>query len=192
MSEELQAEVTEILSAVKDAQSKSKFNLADVIKGLGFPEESAEVYLDVASAYELSKLNDELIKTVTPEESKAIEERIEVLKEKIVSSKLIFKMRGIDQKQVEALEHSAQAKHGIESDEWALEYMCALVAANIVSVEDANGDVDEKLFTTEDAQALRGSLSRESWDVLVSTMQKLTLASGYFKGLTDAGFLPRS
>lgn len=191
MSEELNAEVKDILSVVQDAQSKSKFNLADAIKGRGYPEESVDVYLDVASAYELSKLNDELISTADPVEVKALEEKIEVLKTNIVSSKLTFNMRGIDQKMVEALEAKAQKKHGVEGDEWVIAYMTSLVAANIVSVVDANGSVDERLFTEEDGENLRGSLSREGWESLVATMQKLTIASGYFKGLTDAGFLPR-
>jgi hypothetical protein len=70
--------------------------------------------------------------------------------------------------------------------------MCALIAANIVSVENANGEVDERLFSKEDVIELRGVLPGESWDKLVATMQKLTLATGYFKGLSDAGFLQMS
>jgi hypothetical protein len=57
---------------------------------------------------------------------------------------------------------------------------------------DADGKVDEHVFTTEEMLEMRELVAADSWNVLVENMQKLTLASGYFEQLTDAGFLPRS
>jgi hypothetical protein len=54
------------------------------------------------------------------------------------------------------------------------------------------GKIDERIFTGEDVEELRSYLSSEAWDKIVGTMQKLTLATGYFKGLSDAGFLQKS
>ena len=184
MSEEKDA-----LTLVQEAQSPTKFNLADVIKGRGFPEESVTVYVDTESAYELSRINDELILIQDPAESAPLEARIQELTDKILASKLIFHMRGIDQKQVELIEKQTRKEEG---DEWLLDYFSGLVAANIVKVENAEGEVDERQFTTEEVSELRWGLPSESWEVLIGTMQKLTLASGYFKGLTDAGFLQKS
>lgn len=186
-------ETNEVLSLVEKAQSKGNFNLGDFIKGRGYPEDEVEIYFDVASAYEISKLNDHLITLTDPEEAAPIEAQIRELEKKVLASRLKFHMRGIDQKQVQAIE--ASEKSGLEGqpdDNWYVDYMCALVAANIVSVENADGEVDARLFTKEDAVELRGVLPGESWDKLVGTMQKLTLATGYFKGLSDAGFLQMS
>ena len=186
-------ETNEVLSLVEKAQSKGNFNLGDFIKGRGYPEDEVEIYFDVASAYEISKLSDKLIETLDPEIAEPIEAEIRELEKKVLASRLKFNMRGIDQKQVKAIE-DAEKKNSdnFGDDDWYVDYMCALIAANIISVENANGEVDERLFSKEDVVELRGVLPGESWDKLVATMQKLTLATGYFKGLSDAGFLQMS
>ncbi len=71
-------------------------------------------------------------------------------------------------------------------------YIASLVALNIVKAIDANGNVDERQYSAEEMLELRELMSADAWNSIVETMQKLTLASGYFEQLTDAGFLPRS
>jgi hypothetical protein len=185
-------EQQEILDLVEETKSRSKFNLADAIKGRAFPEDTVDIYLDVESAYALSKLSDELIVSFDEADITRLEAKAKELSEKILASKLTFKMRGIDQKRVEELEKENKVVNGIDdNDEWIHDYMSALVAANIVEVIDASGNVDDHTFTGAEITELRGNLSGEAWDVLVGSMQKLTLATGYFKGLTDAGFLQK-
>lgn len=186
-------EANEILELVKEAQSPTKFKLENVIKGVGYPEETVDIYLDADSAYKLSKLNDQLGSVIDVEESERLEALVPELVEKINQSKIVFHMRGVDQRQVEAIEARAKKDNGDEeTDEWLIDYMCALVAANIVKVEYSDGAVEEAVMSLEDAKELRGSLPLEAWDRLSSAMQKLTLATGYFRGLTDAGFLQKS
>jgi hypothetical protein len=191
MSEEI-TEIQEVLDLVEDAQKPGKFNLGEFVKGRGYPQDTVEVYVDVESAYELSKLNDVLVKTTDTKESEKLESEAKALSDKIMASKLTFKMRGIDQKQVEVIEEQSKKKFPEDDAAWILDYMCELVAANIVSVTDASGKVDERVFTGENVEELRSYLNSEAWEKIVSTMQKLTLATGYFKGLTDAGFLQKS
>jgi hypothetical protein len=191
MSEEI-TQIQEVLDLVEDAQKPGKFNLGEFVKGRGYPQDTVEVYVDVESAYELSKLNDVLVKTTDTKESEKLEAEAKALSDKIMASKLTFKMRGIDQKQVEVIEEQSKKKFPEDDAAWILDYMCELVAANIVSVTDASGKVDERVFTGEDVEELRSYLNSEAWEKIVSTMQKLTLATGYFKGLTDAGFLQKS
>lgn len=193
MSDNTEA-IAEVLELVEKAQAKGKFKLENVIKNVGYPEDFVDIYLDVESAYRLSKLNDELIVTIDAKEIEKLEAEAEKLKENILSSKLTFHMRGIDQKQIELLEAQAQErnKDNDDDDAWTLDYMCALIAANIVSVTDAAGNVDDSVFTLEDVKTWRETLPAEAWVTLSKTMQQLTLAVGYFKGLTDAGFLPKS
>ncbi len=188
MSEDL----NEVVSLVEKAQAKGNFNLADFIKGRGYPEDSVEVYFDVASAYEISKLNDKLVLIEDPEEAKPIEDAIRALEKNVIASRLTFHMRGIDQRQVEAIEAKEKLENSEQGDDWYLGYLCALIAANIVSVENADGQIEERVFSKEDVIELRGTFTGEAWEKIVSTMQKLTLASGYFKGLSDAGFLQKS
>jgi hypothetical protein len=191
MSEEV-TQIQEVLDLVEDAQKPGKFNLGEFVKGRGYPQDTVEVYVDVESAYELSKLNEKLIKVTDTQESEKLEAEAKALSDKIMASKLTFKMRGIDQKQVEVIEEQSKKKFPEDDAAWILDYMCELVAANIVSVTDASGKVDERVFTGEDVEELRSYLNSEAWEKIVSTMQKLTLATGYFKGLTDAGFLQKS
>ena len=192
MSEET-IDVQEVLSLVEEAQKPGNFNLGEFVKGRGYPQDTVEVYVDVESAYELSKLNETLVRTTDEAELEKLEAKAKELSDKILESKLTIKMRGIDQRQVERIEEASRKKFPNEEDAaWVLDYMSELIAANIVSVTDAKGNVDERVFTGEDAEMLRGYLNSESWEKIVSTMQKLTLATGYFKGLTDAGFLQKS
>jgi hypothetical protein len=103
-------------------------------------------------------------------------------------------MRGIDQRETELIEKRVKEKHTdtIDDEEIMVDYLCELVAANIVSVEDADGNLDEHIYTGREIANIRNVMPAESWNKIVQTMQGLTLATGYFKGLTDAGFLPKS
>lgn len=184
-------EFNEVIDLVEKAQSKGTFNLSKVIKGVGFPSDVVEIYLDIESAYKLNEINEQISLTADQEVLAKLEAEAKELSDKILASKLLFNMRGIDQKHIEAIEKSTK-KNGLDDDEWWIDYMCGLVAANIVSVEDADGNVDERLFEIDEIKELRGSIPAEAWNKLMSTMQKLTLATGYFQGLTDAGFLQKS
>lgn len=182
----------DVLKLVEEAQSQSKFNLADVIKGRGFPEDTVDIYLDAESAYELTKLNQEIIDGLEGEYAEEAEAKAGELAKKILASRLTFHMRGISQGLVEAIEKKSRVNKSDDQESFIIEYFSRLIAATIVKVEDAEGNIDNRNFTLEDVEALRDSLPSESWEMLVAATQKLTLASGYFKGLTDAGFLPKS
>jgi hypothetical protein len=194
MSEINSEKLQEVVDLVERAQSKGTFKLEEVIKGQGHPEDIVEVYLNSDAGYKLSKLSDELASTVNPEELVRLEAEADALKAEILKSKLVFHMRGIDQSAIELIEKQAQEanKNNPDEDAWIIDYFCALIASNVFKVEDADGNVDDSVFTIEDAKKWRGSFPIEAWSALTETMQKLTLATGYFKGLTDAGFLPKS
>jgi hypothetical protein len=185
-------EVTDVMSLVQEAQSKSKFNLSEVIKGRGFPEDSVTIYLDVESAYKLTKLNDEITTELDPAKLEELEVQAKALSEEVMKSKLVFNMRGIPQALVEAIEKKSRVNKSDDEESFYVEYFSRLVAESIVSVEDSTGGIDDSKFTLEDVNDIRGYLPAEGWDQIVAATQRLTLASGYFKGLTDAGFLPKS
>ncbi len=201
MSEETTPQ--EVLSLVEKAQSKGVFNITDFAKGRAYPQDIVTVYIDVDSAYELSKVNEEIGDAKLGEEDKVaqLEEQAKELTEKILKSKLVFHMRGVNQDIIERVTEKCNKdfppvknQFGQEepNESWMKEWTCALVAENIVKVENADGEFDERVFTADDVNEFRKYLPREVWDIIVEKMQQLTLASAYFKGLTDAGFLPKS
>lgn len=195
MSEENITEET--LEMVKEAQKPSTFNLAEVIKGRGYPSKDVTVYTDAEAAFELIEIEDQMNQLT--EVDKELEAKAEELAERVQKSQLVFHMRGVGQGEVERINDKADQlykkpdlKEEDYSSDWFKYYITALVASNIVRVTDADGNVDESHFEYDDLVEVRNNLPADSWGLLVSTMQKLTLASGYFKGLTDAGFLPKS
>jgi len=192
--------VNEAVELVKEAQKPSAFNLADVIKERGYPTKEVTIYTDAESAFTLVDLEDKMnAMTEDSDEYKKLEAEAEKLAEVVSGSKLTFLMRGVGQGVVEVITDKAdrmfKKPNAAEEDyaaDWFKFYVTSLVAANIVKVTNADGSVDEKHYEYEEMVEIRNHLPADSWGLLVDTMQKLTLATGYFKGLTDAGFLPKS
>jgi hypothetical protein len=186
-----------IIDLATEAQKKGKFSLADAIKGRAFPESSVDVYIDAASAYEFAELKEAAAKMDggTPEHDAALVQ-MEELSDKIKDSRLTFYMRGVGQGSVEEITKKAEELHpqvdGKDDPQWIRYYLCALIASNITKVTDQDGNEDNSVFTAEDVIELRDIMPIDSWELLIDTMQKLTLASSYFDAVTDAGFLPKS
>ena len=193
-----QSTVDEVVSLVEEAQKRGKFNLAEVVKGRGYPEKTIEVYTDAKVAYDIHELNEKLQRLSNSgfdEEYIELEKEMKTLGSTLMKSKLTFFMRGISQEGIDALTNDAGRKFPDKDEstlEWHKYYVCALVAANIYKVEDSEGNIDERQFTVEDCMELYENLPAEAWGTLVRTMEQLTLATGIFKGITDAGFLPKS
>lgn len=192
--------VQETLKLVENAQSQGVFNLSEVIKGRGFPTKEVTIYLDSEAAFELSELNDQMMGYFDESLVEDLEKKAEALVEKIKKSAVTFVMRGVSQKIVEDVIKKVNEKitppdgrrDFSENEEWIKLYIAHLVALNIVKAIDANGNVDERQYSAEEMLELRELMSADAWNSIVETMQKLTLASGYFEQLTDAGFLPKS
>jgi len=191
------SEDNNVVDMVEAAQKKGKFSLADAIKDRAFPETAVDVYIDAAAAYEFAEL-DKLAKTldVESEEYTSTVDKMDELAKQITNSKLTFHMKGVGQGTVEKVTEAANklypdAEEKNEPD-WVKYYLCALIAENVVKVTDVDGNEDDSNFTVEDVIELRGIMPIDSWEVLIDTMQKLTLATSYFDTVTDAGFLQKS
>lgn len=197
MSEETQ--ISEAIELAEQAQSKEKFSLIDAIKGKSFPEQEVIVFLDDKAALDLMKLNDKMNRETDPELLKALEDEAVELAKAIKESSLHFRMRGVPQKAIEAVMDKCNERYEIKKGEdgtknslWLRDYITILVGMNIVSVTNSSNQVDEGPFDEEAVEEIRQSISATEWGKLVETMQKLTLAGGYFEQLTDAGFLQKS
>lgn len=203
MSEEQNVSGEEALKLVKQAQAPGVFDITEFAKGRAYPQDTVTAYLDVDSAYELSKINKKIADAQLGEESKVaeLEEQAKLLVEKLMKSKIVFHMRGINQSLIEQITEKCNKDYPTETDafgqeiantDWVRVWTCSLVAANLVKIENANGEIDERVFTADDVDEFRKHLPKEIWDLITEKMQQLTLANAYFKGLTDAGFLPKS
>jgi hypothetical protein len=193
------SEVNETLELVKEAQKQGTFNLSEVIKGRGYPSKDVTIYTDVDSAFQLIQLEERMkqVALTDLELHSELEKQAEALAEIVQKSKLVFHMRGVNQGIVELVSNEADKLYpedetGERADNWYKFYTVSLVAHNLVKVTNADGLVDERVFTYDDILEIRNNIPVDSWQMIVSTMQQLTLAGGYFKGLTDAGFLPKS
>jgi len=191
----------ETIEMVKDAQKQEKFSLTEAIKGRGYPSKEVTIYTDAEAAFELVELEDQMKNLGVDQNDKysELEEKAQELSERVRNSKLVFTMRGVGQGVVEQITADANKTYGKPTgdgegagDDWFRFYATSLVAENVVKVVDAEGKIDDHKFTYEDMLEVRNNIPSDAWSILVATMQKLTLASGYFKGLTDAGFLPKS
>ena len=199
MSEDIKTE--EVLDLVDKAQKKGTFDIAKFAKGIAYPEDTVTAYLDIEAAYKLNALNEQMSKLKDPAELEKLEAQAKELSDKILSSKVVFHMRGVNQEVIESITDKADKKYPkkldpmgqvMENEDWLKEWTCGLIASNLVQIENAEGEIDDKHYETEDVLELRKHLPREIFDLLIAKMQQLTLAGAYFKGLTDAGFLPKS
>ena len=191
----------EILELVKEAQAPGKFDITAFAKGRAYPEDSVVAFLDVQAAYDLSKVNEKMQLATSPEELAELEKKAEPLVQRVKDSKVTFYMRGVNQAVVDKVTQECDKNHPqtkdafgmqTQSHEWLVDWTAGLVAYNLVKIENANGDIDEREFTLEDVHELRLHLPKDVWEILINTMQKLSLATAYFDGMTDAGFLPKS
>lgn len=188
----------EALELAEQAQSKKVFNLADAIKGRALPQKTITIFLDEHAAMELVEINDLMNETTEPEKMAALEAQSEELKKRINDSALTIAMRGVNQKTIEEVSDMCNDKHNVKDGEgpssldWMVDYIVTLVAKNIVSITTGDGEVDEGPFDFDKLNEIRGFIPTAEWNKLVETMQRLTLAGGYFEQLTDAGFLQKS
>jgi hypothetical protein len=201
MSEEQKISGEEALKLVKAAQARGVFDITEFAKGRAYPQDTVVAYVDVDSAYELNKINTQINTALPGVDVSELEAKAQELTEKILASKIIFHMRGVNQSIIESINAKCNELYPPKADEygneqldenWMKVWTCSLVASNLIKVENANGEVDERAFTYEEVDEFRKYLPKEVWDLITEKMQQLTLAGAYFKGLTDAGFLPKS
>lgn len=191
----------EVLKLVDKAQSKGVFNITDFAKGRGYPEDSVTTYIDVESAYELSKINKKIANSFDDDEINALSAKADELAAKVAASKVTFYMRGVNEGTINGVSDECDKLYPVTTDalgqvhqdpRWNRDFTAGLVASNLIKIEDANGNFDERVFTIADVNEMHDYLPREAWALVVEKMQQLTLAGTYFEGLTDAGFLPKS
>jgi len=193
--------IEQTLTLVEKAQEKGTFDITAFAKDRAYPQDTVTAYLDVDAAYKLTALNEKLSNTLAGEEYDSLEAQANELAKKIIESKIVFHLRGINQEIIERVTEQANKTYpaakenfgqGEDGEDWIRFWTTSLVAENLVKIVNAKDEEDERKFSQQDVVELRKYLPKEVWELIVEKMQQLTLASAYFKGLTDAGFLPKS
>ena len=121
---------------VEKATAKGKFNFADVLKGRGYPEDTATVWLDESVAYPLLELDIKIAEKKAKlsrlpldednaQAAAAIDAEIEELQAKVTEvsdqlkeSRFTFLLRGVDNGTAEDLLELALAEYPYEYDEY--------------------------------------------------------------------------
>lgn len=203
MTENIEALVEQAEKDVAAAQGKGTFQLTNVLKRRGFPEEQVVVYLDEDSAHELVALNRQM-ETIarSPEKTdetiaayNTLEALADEMAENVRNSALTFHLRGISPGHIEQTRKNIVKEFGQEpedqqeaDDALAHEW----IAAHIIRVTNAEGAVDERLFKRADVEELEQLLPSSEYAKIDRTVNNLSFRSAYIEQATDAGFLLKS
>jgi hypothetical protein len=185
--------VSDITGIVDAATAKGTFSVLDVAKGRGYPQDTVDIYMDHASAYEAHKIELLIAETTDDDVVQMLDDQRRALKDDVIKSRLTFHMRGINSGTISGLQKEAAAKFP-ESDnpgfrEWRNEWVNdSYMAAHIVKVVDAAGNEDGHKWTSEEVRDLRGYLPAESFLKLQEKQNELTFAAMYFDETVNADF----
>jgi hypothetical protein len=200
-------ETTEIVAAAEEAMKPGKFNILDVLKSRSYPEAEVNVYVDEATAYEASKVSEQL--NSLDKTDKKLEEKFNALIKKIEDSKYVFTISGISEGKREELYKIAAEKYPIEykedknvltgetkreeiSNEDRDSLLTNLIWAECVTkIVAPDGSVQDSL-TVEDAKELREFLPIASNSIINDTIQKMRAATAVFLYKVDEDFLAKS
>lgn len=190
----------DIQGAVEQAQAKGNFNLTEVLQGRGYPEDEVTVYMNVSAAYELQALNSQLEAIAQAAEQDqetydSLDALAQALKQEILDSAVTFHLRGISPGHIKKIMRSVNrlARKGeLEEDEVPDYLDAAYIAPHVIKTVDAQGNVDERLFTVEDILKVQEFLDSGQMQKINDSVRNLSFTAALFDAATDAGFLPKS
>lgn len=171
------------------------FSVLDAIKGRSYPTDEVEVYLDVESLYEYIRINDLANDAKDSDTVNALDAELNVLREKIMATRLTFHMRGFAPKVSKAILAEARAKFSLDGDEMILEDTPAFrwvnlrtIAESVIKVENVAGEVDEKHFSTEDIEAFEDMLLPEEFAKISEKTFELSFKAMMFDAAVTPDF----
>lgn len=157
----------EVEEAVNAALSEESFDVLEFVKGTNTPEDKVKLYTDADAAQKILKFyeaeqaeqeqdsSDWSLDEALPNEveEQLSEEELTELHERLLDSQLIFEVKGLAPKALEAVEKHLQATTGYTDGGDNTEYNKALdlkvVADSIKSVTNRKGQVDRSKWTPE-------------------------------------------
>lgn len=167
--------------------SKENFDLFNTLSGRAYPSEDVVVYVNEARMHELKPLREELQvqssdKTKRAKELKA---QVDEIVADIKASALTFHIRGV----APAVTDLLVEKYRKSDDYETLE--AELLAATLIRVTNADGEVDERKFSVEECAQIRDMLPRSAYEKISKTVTKLNLDGAIYDQTVDSGFLQK-
>lgn len=174
--------------SVENAMDSKTFSIIEAAAGRSYPNKDVVIYLDHEAAYQASLIEEKIAYERDSDKVNALDEEIQVLREKIVESELTVHMRGTSRGVRRQIEKRSRKVDDTDRAEFLTHEN---VAAHIIRVTDHEGNVDEHLFTGEEVQTLFDTLPDESVTKLLNAMNELTFEAMYFDSAVSADFLSR-
>lgn len=187
--------MTDPMSLVAQATEPRTFSVLEAAKGRSYPQDIISVYTNAEAAYQVNLLEKKINSHATDDaELAAMVEEQNAYKDAVKASVLTFHMRGINPGLIRSISDEAHTKtfDGEEGDAlvgrqnvWS---NFSILAAHIVSVTDAQGNVDEHKWNFEDVETLRDWLPDDEFDKISNMMFDLSFAAALFDASVSADF----
>lgn len=170
---------------VEQATAPTTFNVMSFIQDTAYPTGTVKVYTDITAAKEILRLNKErqALEAQDMDEAEKITPKIEEMTARAEASALTFNLRGFPP----AIVSEIMDAHNTEENDSAADPH--LIAKAIVSVENAEGGVDDHMWTAEEVTAFRGYIAEGQWLVLLGGVADVLFNATVFDKTVDAGFL---
>jgi hypothetical protein len=169
------------------------FSVLDALQGRSYPEDDVTVYTDVEALYQYEHVNALVNDALNGDTANQYESQLNGLRERIKASALIIHMRGYAPAIAKTLVAETRAKFQLDSsvlidqDTDAFRWLNKRsIAESMIRVTNAEGAVDERLFTVDDVEAFDDFLTPDEMQKLVDKSFELS-----FRGMAfDAAVSP--
>lgn len=158
-------------------------NILETIKGRSYPSKDVKVWLDQETIHAIAELENEIAVETDGERVNELDEQIHTLRETVEKTALTFHLRGIDRRTrrqaIKRVENLVK-KGEIEDLDAQVVLTDHFLAAHLIRVTDADGGVQEKLWTAEDASDILDMLPEQGTKALIDAMDELTFKAARF------------
>lgn len=187
--------MTDVATTIENGQKPENFDVFAFLNETVYPTEDVTVHRDVVSARRYVELSakykeaEAALPRTDDGQVKPTEEMLdwyderEALVEKINATAMTFTLRGLAPYEVEAIvgDEAPEGDYPFYQDH-------VLIARSIVSVKDAQGNVDSRTWTDADISKLRGLLTAGEFGKLIAGAANVNFTAAVFNQATDAGF----
>lgn len=194
------------IPAVDEALSEETFDVMEFVAGTNTPEDEIKIYTDADAAAKILKfldsekesqkvkVDDYSLDSALPDEEEELlsEEELTELHERLKNSELIFKVKGLAPKALEAVENHLKATtdyvEGAENKEYNKALDHKIVADSIVSVTNSKGQVDKHKWTPQQVEDFLPALYPSERAKLYIGVGNINWLGGIFDQAVSADF----
>ena len=167
------------------------FNIFEMAAGRTYPEIPVRLYMDRDAVYKISLLEKRIGHEFNKEKVAVLEKEQSALRERAKKSAVIVTMRGVPNRRLEELRDETDAKFGIDDIKLddttrrlkSEHFMNSIIAAEIVKIEDNDGNVDETKWDADKVAELLLLLSPEDSGLLAKTANELSYKSDFYENV---------